>query len=208
VRVTGAARSGKAPTPTVEVAKVSGTVVDAVSEMLAQSDNTTAELLTKEIGVRTVGEGSTAAGVAAARDALTKAGLPTAGVSVVDGSGLDRSNTLTCAFLVALLDRNGPTSPVAKALPVAGKSGTLAERFLNTIATGRIRAKTGSLRNSRALAGFADAGKGTDVHTLTFAYIANQTNLNTDANLKVQDQLGVGLASYPQAPTLSELGPR
>lgn len=208
VRVTGTARSGKAPAGAVEVARVSATAADLVSEMLSQSDNQTAESLTKELGLRAKNEGSTAAGVAAARDALTAAGLPMTGVSVVDGSGLDRSNKLTCDFLATILDRVGEASTIGRALPVAGRTGTLAERFVGTAAAGRIHAKTGSLRNTRALAGFADAGRGDDVRTLTFAYIANQANLNTEANLKVQDQLGIGLTAYPQAPSLQELGPR
>ena len=134
--------------------------------------------------------------------------MPLDNVSIVDGSGLDRSNRLTCTLLTAVLDRLGAASDIAKALPVAGKTGTLAERFVGSVATGRLRAKTGSLRNSRALAGFADAGSATQQHTLTFAYIANQTNLNTEANLKVQDQLGAGLVSYPQGPSLEQLQPQ
>ena len=208
IKVTGAARSGRAPTVAVEVARVSATLTDVVTEMLGQSDNYTAESLTKELGLHVTNEGTTAAGVAAARDAATKNALPMQGVVLVDGSGLDRSNRLTCDFLAALLGRAGATSTIANALPVAGKAGTLADRFIGSAATGRIHAKTGSLRNSRALAGFADAGRATETHTLTFAYIANQTNLNTDANLKAQEQLGIGLATYPQAPSLAELGPR
>lgn len=208
VRVTGTARSGKAPAGAVEIARVSATAADLVSEMLSQSDNQTAESLTKELGLRAKNEGSTPAGVAAAREALAAAGLPLTGVSVVDGSGLDRSNKLTCDFLAAILDRVGEASTIGRSLPVAGRTGTLADRFVGTAAAGRIHAKTGSLRNTRALAGFADAGRADDERTLTFAYIANQTNLNAEANLKVQDQLGIGLAAYPQAPSLQELGPR
>ncbi len=208
IRVTGAARSGRAPATTVEVARVTANLGDIVIEMLSQSDNFTAESLTKELGFKVGGEGSTAAGVAATRDILAKAGLPLDNVSIVDGSGLDRSNRLTCTLLAAVLERLGAASDIAKALPVAGKSGTLAERFVGSAAAGRIRAKTGSLRNSRALAGFADAGAASDQRTLTFAYIANQTNLNIDANLKVQDQLGLGLVSYPQGTTLAQLAPQ
>jgi D-alanyl-D-alanine carboxypeptidase len=208
IKVTGTARSGRAPATSVEVARVSATLHDIVIEMLVQSDNYTAESLTKELGVKMSGQGTTVAGVAAARDALSKAGLPLDNVSIVDGSGLDRSNRLTCTLLTAILDRLGASSDIAKALPVAGKTGTLAERFVGSPATGRLRAKTGSLRNSRALAGFVDAGPVAEQHTLTFAYIANQTNLNTDANLKVQDQLGANLVNYPQGPSLAQLAPQ
>jgi D-alanyl-D-alanine carboxypeptidase/D-alanyl-D-alanine-endopeptidase (penicillin-binding protein 4) len=207
VRVTGAARSGTAPATRTEIAKVSTSLETAVGEMLAHSDNTTAELITKELGLRRKGAGTTAAGVATAREAMAASGLPVTGVDVVDGSGLDRSNTLTCDFLVALLDRAGPGSVIDASLAVGGRSGTLLGRFLDTAAVGTLRAKTGSLRNTRSLAGFVDTASTGRARTLTFAYIANQTNLNADANLKVQDQMGARLASYPDAPSLAELGP-
>ncbi len=207
VRITGGARAGTAPATRTEIAKVTTSLETAVGEMLAHSDNTTAELLTKELGLQRKGSGTTAAGVATAREAMAAAGLPVAGVSVVDGSGLDRSNTLTCDFLVALLDRAGPGSVIDKSLAIGGKSGTLIDRFVGTAATGTLRAKTGSLRNTRSLAGYVDTAGTGRVRTLTFAYIANQTNLNADANLKVQDQMGAQLAAYPKAPSLTELGP-
>ena len=208
VKVTGTAQSGKAPSGATEVARVSATLTDVITEMLSQSDNYTAESLTKELGVHVSAQGSTAAGVAATHQVLVSAGLPLQGVSVVDGSGLDRANRMTCTLLAAVLDRAGSKSAIASSLPIGGRTGTLAERFLGTSATGRIHAKTGSLRNSRALAGFADAGPAAEPHTLTFAYIANQTNLNAEANLHVQDQLGVGLTAYPQGPSLADLSPR
>ncbi len=65
------------------------------------SDNLAAELLTKELGVRTVGSGTTAAGTAATMAVMSRLGMPTAGVVMVDGSGLDRGNRLTCRALAA-----------------------------------------------------------------------------------------------------------
>jgi D-alanyl-D-alanine carboxypeptidase/D-alanyl-D-alanine-endopeptidase (penicillin-binding protein 4) len=207
VRVSGGARSGSAGTTRTEVAKVSTKIDDVVLQMLAHSDNTTAELLTKELGRARSGVGSTAAGVVAAREALAAAGLPVEGVAVVDGSGLDRSNKLTCDFLVALLDRAGPTSIIAASLAVGGRTGTLIDRFVGSAASGALRAKTGSLRNTRSLAGYVDGAATGTTRTLSFAYIANQANLGADANLKVQDQMGAQLAAYPKAPSLEQLGP-
>jgi serine-type D-Ala-D-Ala carboxypeptidase/endopeptidase (penicillin-binding protein 4) len=198
IRVVGTARSGTAPTGTVEVARTSVSITDVVTQMLTMSDNLTAELLTKELGVRAGAEGSTSAGVTAVRQALSEAGLAVSAVSLLDGSGLDRANRLTCDFLATLLDEAGPASPIATSLPVAAKSGTLAERFIGTAAAGRLRAKTGSLRNTRS---------GNEPRTITFAYIANHPTLNAEANLRVQDQLGVALVTYPSAPTLAVLGP-
>ena len=63
------------------------------------------------------------------------------------------------------------TGPVVRAgLPVAGQTGTLADRFVGTDMAGRLRAKTGTLRNVTALAGDVDPLQG---GPLTFAYVAN-----------------------------------
>jgi len=206
VVVTGAARSGPAPAGTTEVAAVtSAPVAEVVGQMLAASDNTTAELLMKELGVTSAGEGTTTAGVTAAIEVLRADGVDVDGIVLNDGSGLDRGDRLTCNALVAMLDDAGSTSPLANGLAVAAERGTLRERWTGTEAAGRIRAKTGSVRNSRSLAGFADSASG----PLTFAYIANAApTIDGGANLAVQDRLGLEMVQYPQGPSLEQLGPQ
>lgn len=113
---------------------------------------------------------------------LADRGLPVDGAVVADGTGHDRANRVTCRLLVAVLDRGGPE--LAAALPVAGRSGTLADRFVGTPVAGRLRAKTGSIRGVAALAGFAGR--------LTFAYVVNGVDAGTGAEL--QDELGHLLA--------------
>ena len=66
VTVTGGSRSGEAPDGLSTIATIDSlTVAEIVDQMNTYSDNTTAELLVKEIGFRRSGEGSTAAGAAA-----------------------------------------------------------------------------------------------------------------------------------------------
>lgn len=205
VKVGGEVRTGSAPADGVELAAItSAPVTEVVGQMLAASDNTTAELLIKELGVATAGEGSTAAGVAAAMEVLRADGVAVDGIVLNDGSGLDRGDRLTCNALVTMLDNAGSASALANGLAVAGERGTLRERWVGTAASGRIRAKTGSVRNSRALAGFAD----TDAGPLTFAYIANASpTIDSAANLQVQERMGLVLVGYPQGPTVEQLGP-
>jgi serine-type D-Ala-D-Ala carboxypeptidase/endopeptidase (penicillin-binding protein 4) len=205
VTVTGANRSGAAPAGATEVAAIqSAPVADIVGQMLAASDNTTAELLTKELGVDSGAGGSTAAGVAAAHSVLERDGVAAEGIVLNDGSGLDRGDRLTCNALVAMLEEAGPDSTLAAGLPIAGERGTLRLRWVDSAASGHIRAKTGSVRNSRSLAGFAD----NTTTTFTFAYIANAApTIDAEANLSVQDQLGLELVAYPQGPSLDQLGP-
>ncbi len=202
IKVGGAPTAGKAPSGTAEVARLETTVEDEVTEMLSFSDNTTAELVNKEVGLRASGSGTTVAGTKATIDALTKMGLDTKGLIMNDGSGLDDGNRLTCDLLNALLDKQGPESGLAKGLSIWGQRGTLRKRTKGNGLEGKVIAKTGTLTNPpvASLAGF-ETTKAGDV--LTFSFIQNGPK--TDAAL--QDKLALALLEYPQAPTIAELGP-
>lgn len=204
VTVTGAASSGRAPGGLQEVARLESLPMrDLVTEMESWSDNTTAELLTKELGLKASGTGSTSAGTQAVRAYLEGRGLPTAGLVNNDGSGLDEGNRLSCDLLVGLLDQQGPDSELGRALAVAGERGTLRRRLRAEPTAGRVNAKTGTLTTPpvAALAGFVTTTKG---NVLTFAFIQN--GAKTDAG--IADQFATVLASYPDAPDLAVLGPR
>ena len=194
IRIGGPPATGVGPAGGVAVAKLSSAPLDTiVGEMLADSDNQIAELLTKELGRKAGAGGTTRAGAAAIQARATALGLPTAGSRVVDGSGLDPTNRVTCDELVAALQLNGGIdSPIGVALPLAGQSGTLAGRFRGTPAQDRLRAKTGTLANVTALAGFMPLTEG---GTATFAYVANGQPVDAKV-LGAQDLLGAVLATY------------
>jgi len=204
VAVTGGSGEGAAPRSARAVASVESVPIgDVVTEMLHESDNSTAELLTKELGARFGGAGTTAAGLGVVHASLSSLKLDVAGLSSVDGSGLDRSDRATCTLLIGLLDRVGPGDPLARALPVAGVDGTLAKRFVGTPAAGRIQAKTGSLEGVVALSGWAHGDQG---RVLSFALVAN--NLPNDrVGAGLADRVAAGLARYPPAPAPDQLAP-
>ena len=130
---------------------------ELVGEMLTTSDDNTAELLLKEIGVGAGGAGTRPAGLAVVQAKLGEWGIPLDGIVLVDGSGLDRGNRLTCAALQGVLRHVGGSGPVADGLPIAGQTGHAADVFVGNPAVGRLRAKTGTLRDAKALSGFVDA---------------------------------------------------
>jgi D-alanyl-D-alanine carboxypeptidase/D-alanyl-D-alanine-endopeptidase (penicillin-binding protein 4) len=155
VRVAGAPALGTVPEGARVLVNLASPPLGAeLGEVLRESDNTALELMVKELGRAVYGEGSTQAGVRAVRADLEKDHLPLAGVVNVDGSGLSPQDRVTCAMLVALLEHDGDTGTLANDLPVAGRSGTLAEAMTGTPAAGRVIAKTGTLEGVKALSGF------------------------------------------------------
>lgn len=205
VEVTGGPASGKAPGGLTTIAEVPSLPVSGiVGEMLAWSDNNTAELLLKELG-RTRDTPTTAGGIAVVEQHLRKTGVDTEGQVMVDGSGLDPTNRVTCRLLDGVLQNDGPKSPLAGGLPVAGKTGTLDDRFRGSPAAGKVRAKTGTLRDVSALSGWVTTDRGAE---LSFAYVLNTPNRRVGgADERRAEQLTEAMLSYPDAPDPATIGP-
>jgi D-alanyl-D-alanine carboxypeptidase/D-alanyl-D-alanine-endopeptidase (penicillin-binding protein 4) len=116
--------------------------------------------------------------LAAARGAYERTlagwGIPPDEVIVADGSGLSRYDYITADALVAVLRRMAAdprdAATFAATLPIMGVDGTLERRLRGTPLQGRVQAKTGSMSNVRALAGYATTERGDHV---AFAIVAN-----------------------------------
>jgi D-alanyl-D-alanine carboxypeptidase/D-alanyl-D-alanine-endopeptidase (penicillin-binding protein 4) len=194
---------------------VSGPVVASVSsqpltailqELLLTSDDNTAELLVKELGVVGGGGGTTAAGLAVVSSRVASWGLALDGVVFVDGSGLSRSNLVTCALLLGVLERGGSSGPVGAGMAVAGTSGTLGDFFIGGPVDGRLQGKTGTLSDVKSLSGYLPAPDGS---TVAFALIQNEPGIDDGAFRPLWEQLlAPALASYPSGPGVGELAPR
>jgi D-alanyl-D-alanine carboxypeptidase/D-alanyl-D-alanine-endopeptidase (penicillin-binding protein 4) len=137
---------------------------ELVTQTLMSSDNVLAEALARQVALTEHRPASFVGAAAAVRAVLAAHGIR-GGSALVDGSGLAASDRVAPATLVAVLryvagygaaSAEGARGVVA-ALPVAGWSGSLADRYLTgSAAAGRgdIRAKTGTLTGVSALAGF------------------------------------------------------
>jgi D-alanyl-D-alanine carboxypeptidase/D-alanyl-D-alanine-endopeptidase (penicillin-binding protein 4) len=205
VRVTGGVAAGTAPAQAPVVAQQrSAPLRDITAQLLTWSDNQTAELLLKEIGLAHGGHGTTAAGADAVASILTDAGFDLAGSDPHDGSGLSGTNRVTCGLLHQVLADSGPRSALVRGLAIAGETGTLAATFNGTPAEGRLRAKTGSLNESRALSGVVTVSDGDD---LTFSLLVNQDVITPEGDA-VRLDVGLALAEYPRRPDLDQVGPR
>jgi serine-type D-Ala-D-Ala carboxypeptidase/endopeptidase (penicillin-binding protein 4) len=192
VRITGKARRGTTPegmTPYSEW--ISPTVASIVRRMNQPSDNYIAEMLMKGLGSEFGAAGSTTAGGAVTRQTLRRFDIAP---RIVDGSGLSRSNRTTPRQVVRLLTGMDTTDVAVafdQSLAVAGRNGTLDKRMRGTAAQDRCRAKTGTLSNVSALAGFCDTTGGERV---AFAFLMNGV---WPASARVlQDRMTAVLARY------------
>ncbi|MDH5632799.1 MAG: D-alanyl-D-alanine carboxypeptidase/D-alanyl-D-alanine-endopeptidase [Gammaproteobacteria bacterium] len=101
--------------------------------------------------------GTTEKGVAVIREWLAGRGLDDPGLVLDNGAGLSRETRISSQHMGRLLlaAYSSPRMPELMAsLPIVGTDGTLATRFADSPATGRVHAKTGLLDDVRGLAGY------------------------------------------------------
>lgn len=203
VTVAGGAAHDVLPSGTETILEVaSSTVAGIVSEMLVNSDNNTAEILLKQIGLKGKGVGSTANGLAVVGETLKKWGIPD-GWTMHDGSGLSSDNKFSCDVFDALLDRFAEKFP--QMMAVAGKTGTLREMFLDSPLEGILVGKTGTLNGVKALAGYVPIDGDDPVR---FVLLLNKPGIdNKSAYRPVWALLGDGLRRASAGPRTDDLAP-
>jgi D-alanyl-D-alanine carboxypeptidase/D-alanyl-D-alanine-endopeptidase (penicillin-binding protein 4) len=169
----------------------SPTMAELVAATNTESDNFLAESLLKATGAEFGLSGSTAAGATVVRATAQELG---ARPRVFDGSGLSRRDRTTprdVVGLIAAMDGSDVAAPFEASLPVAGRTGTLRKRMRRTTARDRCHAKTGTLSDVSALAGYCDALGG---HRVAFAFLMNRVSISW-AHLH-QDRMTLALARY------------
>ena len=155
------------------------------------SQNLHAELLLRLIGKLKGGDGSFEDGSAARRQFLLNAGLRSDEFYLLDGSGLSRRDLISPESVVQLLayasrQQWGPL--YEQTLPVAGVDGSLAERFVNTPASGLVHAKTGTLSHVNALSGYVETRSG---RRLAFSIFCNNHNVLSSRVISAIDSIVV-----------------
>ncbi|HEY5663720.1 MAG TPA: D-alanyl-D-alanine carboxypeptidase/D-alanyl-D-alanine-endopeptidase [Ilumatobacter sp.] len=216
IAVSGGWGVGVAPPDATELASIESLPLPAaVGEMLATSDNNSAEMMVKEIGRAASNQGTRQAGLDAIVATIASWGIDTAGLQLGDGSGLSLDNRLTCGLLLGVLQHAGYDSAVGRGLPVAGQTGTLVDIFGDTPLAGRLRGKTGTLNNFpidqdppavKALSGFVPIDGG---GAIEFTLILNGPTISDQREYRpVWNELVAALASYPSAAGPAVLGPR
>jgi serine-type D-Ala-D-Ala carboxypeptidase/endopeptidase (penicillin-binding protein 4) len=146
-----------------------------IGQLLPVSDNTLAEMIAR-VASKTAGGGGSAASLTGVyTKALAGYGIKTPGLVIKDGSGespQDGVPPIVVSQLMAKVLAGGQNlSIIYNALPVSGKTGTLAGRFTgaNAVARGSVNAKTGWIIGAYTLGGIIHAADGT---ALAFAFYA------------------------------------
>lgn len=154
-------------------------LMERLRVMMVASDNVLAEAIGREVAAELNRPQSFAGAVDAVLETLDSAKISTVGATLVDSSGLSIDDRLTAETLDEVVNAAAGSThpelrPLVDLLPIAGGSGTLSNRYLDTepgrAAVGWLRAKTGSLTGTNALAGIVTDASG---RVLTFALISN-----------------------------------
>ena len=216
VTVTGGSGTGVAPADAAELASIESLPLAAVlEEMLTNSDNNTAELVVKEIGLAASGIGARQAGLDAMAATIAGWGIDTSGLVLGDGSGLSLDNRITCSTLLGVLQHVTFDSSVGQGLAVAGETGTLVDIFVDTPVAGRLRGKTGTLNNPpfnedppavKALSGYLPVDGG---GAIEYVLILNGPTISDQSEYRpVWAELVTALDSFPAVASPAVLGPR
>ena len=174
------------PTPLILASYQSQPIAEDLTVINKVSQNLHAELMLRLLGKEKGTSGSIAGGLEVLRSFLIAAGIRPDQFAFYDGSGLSREDLVTTQAVTELLRYAWQQSwgkAYADTLPVAGIDGSLSDRFRNTPAVGRVRAKTGSLTHVYTLAGYAT--------TLSGEHIAFSvmTNDDTEPTKKALDRI-------------------
>ena len=139
------------------VSHKSYSLLQSALNLMNESDNLTAELLVKTMGISKEYPGNWNDGIKTVKTFLAdSAGIDTSSIRIADGSGVSRYNLTSADHFIHLLTYMY-TSPFKDdflyVLPSAGFKGTLEDRLEFT--DSKIRAKSGSLSGVSCLSGYA-----------------------------------------------------
>lgn len=132
----------------------SAPISEIMRSCMMRSDNLFAEAFLRTFAVAKGKKGATEEGARLETEKWRHEKLPLSGVTIVDGSGLSRSNRLTASFLDAVLRRMSGNVDYASFMPLAGQEGTLKNFLAGTPLDSYIAMKTGSMNGIQCYAGY------------------------------------------------------
>ncbi|MFZ6864167.1 D-alanyl-D-alanine carboxypeptidase/D-alanyl-D-alanine endopeptidase [Undibacterium sp. Ji67W] len=165
----------------------SETLADTIRIVNKHSDNAMARSIYLSLGTESnplLNTNSAQAADARIRAWLFRHGINDTGIVLENGSGLSRTEQISARQMAALLldgARSNWYPEFASSLPVAGMDGTMRKRLKDSPAAQNARIKTGTLKDSVAIAGYVR-----DVNGQNWVVVAM---INTDAAGKARTAL-------------------
>ncbi len=165
----GKIRKGACPKDAVELVRFKSKPLSQIVFSLNKfSNNFIAEMLVRAMGK----EPTASSGLRAMKGWLKQAGIPTGEIQLGNGSGLSRATRISSSALAQIVRyaaRKLSIGPEFLAsLGIGAVDGTLRRRFHHTPAAGKVRAKSGSLRDVSSLTGLVD---NPEVGPVVFAFL-------------------------------------
>lgn len=167
-----------------------------ITEGNQNSNNLYSEVLLKLMGSQTptLGKFYADSGLAVLQQTLSKMGVDPKGYRLLDGSGLSRQNLSNAKAMVQTLQAiaQSPYRTLFRSsLAVAGRSGTLSERFVNTQVQGRLLAKTGTLKGAATLSGYLESPSRS---TIVLSILANDPTRSSSILRQTIDKIVLAIA--------------
>jgi len=104
----------------------------------------------------------------------------------------DRITPRAFAKLLSFASHQSWGLPWRETLPVAGEDGTLANHFRDSPLKGKMRAKTGTLKEVNSLCGYLTTASG---KTLAFSILVNGRRPGSDAEAQAIDRIAEAIAA-------------
>jgi serine-type D-Ala-D-Ala carboxypeptidase/endopeptidase (penicillin-binding protein 4) len=177
-------------------------MADLIREINQESNNLYAEALLKQLAtIVQPGESTTDSGLQTLQTTLTRLQVNSQSYQLVDGSGLSRQNLVSPESLVQVLQgmaTAGRSGDFRRSLPVAGRSGSLSNRLRHPPVQDIVQAKTGTLTNVVALAGYVSPPQ---YPPLAFSILLNQATAKNSEQRQAIDQIVTLLAQLRECPS-------
>ncbi len=162
----------------------SPTLAVLVKECNFHSINLYADAFLKSVGYSLSKDGSFDAAVNSQKQLWSQRGVDLQGFMIRDGSGLSPSGVLTANNLTDILftmKNDAAFADFYASIPIVGINGTVQNLAKGSRAAGNVRAKSGSIGNTRAFSGYFTATNG---ELMSFAYIINRYADNADRKVR------------------------
>lgn len=121
---------------------------------MMRSDNLYAEAFLRTLALLNGKKGDTDQGTQCEADYWKRKLMPMQGVTIIDGSGLSRSNRMTALFMARVLEYMSGNAWFASFFPLAGQEGTLRKFLKDTPLDSYMALKTGSMNGIQCYAGY------------------------------------------------------